>query len=115
VEEIPMQTFKPSAWQLLWAITRRYEIADDALTIRWGIVRRRHNRVPREKITNVDVSVSYLVPGTSSVRVNVGSGEPVKCAGLTKANARALGAILNGMTHEAMAAATDRVRLSPES
>lgn len=88
-------TFKPSAWQLLWKLTRSYEVTADALVIRWGIVRRRTNRIPREKITNVDVGLNYLMPGMSSVRVNVSSGEPIRCIGLSRKNARALAAAIH--------------------
>jgi membrane protein YdbS with pleckstrin-like domain len=89
-----VETFKPSAWQLWWKWTHQYEVTEDALTIRTGVAVRRHNRVPREKITNVDLTLSHLVPGRSSVLVNVGSGEPVKCPGLTKSEARRLAAAL---------------------
>ena len=85
-----METFKPSWWHGLSRLTRSYEVSDDALTIRWGVARRRHNRIPRSKITNVDVSLNYLNPGSSVVRVNVGSGEPIKRPGLTRRNAKAL-------------------------
>lgn len=90
-----MESFRPSLWQLWWKWTRRYEVTDEALTIRKGVATRRHNRIPREKITNVDLSVSHLIPGRSSVLVNVGSGEPIKCEGLTKPEARRLAAALD--------------------
>lgn len=88
-------TFKPSAWQLLWAVTRSYDVSDDALTMKWGIVRRQTKRIPREKITNVDLALNYVLPGMSGVKVNVGSGEPIVCKGLTRKNARALAAVLH--------------------
>jgi Flp pilus assembly protein CpaB len=65
------------------------------LTIRWGFVRRRTNRIPRSKITNVDLALNYLVPGMSGVKVNVGSGEPIVCRGLTRRSAKALAAALH--------------------
>jgi PH (Pleckstrin Homology) domain-containing protein len=89
-----MDRFKPSLWQGARRFTRSYELTTDALTIRWGIVPRRHNRIPRGKITNVDLGINYLLPGRSSVRVNVGSGEPVICNGLSRRSARALAASL---------------------
>jgi uncharacterized membrane protein YdbT with pleckstrin-like domain len=88
-------TFKPSAWQLLWRLTRRYDVSGDTLTMKWGIVRRRTKRIPREKITNVDLALNYVMPGMSGVKVNVGSGEPIQCRGLTRKNARALAAALH--------------------
>ncbi len=100
-----MEKFKPSWWHGLSRLTRSYEVSDDALTIRWGVVRRRHNRIPRSKITNVDVSLNYLNPGSSVVRVNVGSGEPIKCPGLTRRNAKALTAVLHASTQSGSASA----------
>lgn len=99
-----METFRPSAWQLWWHWTRAYEVTDDALTMRWGVATRRHNRIPRNKITNVDLRLSHLLPARSGVGVNVGSGEPIVCEGLTKSDARRLAAALDPHMAPAQAA-----------
>lgn len=85
-----MTRFKPSWWQLARRFTWSYEITDEALTLRWGVVRRRSNRIPLSKITNVDLALNYVLPGMSGVRVNVNSGEPIACRGLSRRSARAL-------------------------
>jgi uncharacterized membrane protein YdbT with pleckstrin-like domain len=90
-----MKTFRPSAWQLLRRVTCSYTISPDDLVMKRGIIRRRTKRIPREKITNVDLALNYVLPGMSGVKVNVGSGEPIVCTGLTRKNARTLSAVLH--------------------
>lgn len=88
--------FSPSRWHPFKRIFRSYQVTQDALILRQGMFSKREQRIPREKITNVDVRVNLVNPGTSSVHANTGSGESIACVGLTKETARALGAALTG-------------------
>jgi len=87
-------TVKPSWWHFFHRIARSYTATETELTIRSGLITRREQTVPRDKITNVDTALSRLVPGRSSVTVNVGSGEAIPCGNLTRAHARQLAAAL---------------------
>ena len=87
-------TVKPSWWHPFHRIARSYTVTEADLTIRSGLITRREQTVPRDKITNVDTALSRLVPGRSSVTVNVGSGEAIPCGNLTRGNARLLAAAL---------------------
>ena len=88
-------TVKPSWWHPLHRIARSYTVTETDLTIRSGLITRREQTVPRDKVTNVDTALSRLIPGRSSVTVNVGSGEAIPCGNLTRAHARQLAAALN--------------------
>lgn len=93
---------KPSKWQLGKLLRRTsYEVTPDEVIVKYGIVSTSTRRIPRNRITNVDLRLSHLSPGSSAVALNVSSGEPIVCDGLTKAAARTLAANFNPTSESA--------------
>lgn len=90
-------TYRPSRLHPFRRHTRRYQLTDSELVVQLGLFSRQERRIPREKVTNVDLRVARLNAGASSVGINAGSGEPIVCDLLTGRDARSLAAALNDL------------------